>query len=645
MTTKTQPTDAGLARIDQTDGEHRSAPNDERRTVWMFALLLTLAGLIAYENSFAGVFHFDDYPCIVTNHALKSLSDTWNATAEEIPGGLRRRDVGRWTFAFNRSLHDLDLLGYHAVNLAIHVTAGLFLMGLVRRTMRLTTMPPQIQRHATILAFCVALLWVVHPIQTESVTYIVQRLEALMGMFFLASLYGLNRGAVSGSRGWYLFSIAAAGLSIGSKEVGLMIAPVALLYDRVFLSTTWPEVLRKRAWLHGPILVAVLMYFVIGIGKIPFYVEPLDAAGRRATSWEYLRSQPGVLLHYFQLSFWPRDLCLDHAWQHAKDPFEIYGKGAVIVALLVTGFALLWRYPAIAFLILSYFIILAPSSTIVPLHLAFEHRVYLSIAALICGVVLACFGSLLAIGKRSERAGEKAAMVTLILAVLVAIPLTWATRERNKVYHSQIAMWKDVVRVSPHNGRGHMNLANHAAVEGELDKAEQHYLFGLKIDPDFSRLNYNYGFFLIEYRKQPERALPYLERAIELEPDRGSYRFGYAHALEFAERFDEAEAAYSRGLELKPTDALANLRLGQLLKNRERFDEAETYLNRAAELGPYLWQTHRELGQIDAARGDLEAAIAHYQFAIDDPRSSTPEVFLDELAELKAKQAAGEDTE
>jgi Tfp pilus assembly protein PilF len=385
-----------------------------------------------------------------------------------------------------------------------------------------------------------------------------------------------------------------------------------------------------------------MLYFVIGIGKVPFYVEPMDAAGRRATSWEYLRSQPGVLLRYFQLSFWPRDLCLDHAWQHAHDPFEIYGKGAVIVAFLVTGFALLWRYPAIAFLILSYFIILAPSSTIVPLHLAFEHRVYLSIAALTCGVVLASFGLTLVIGKRSEHAGEKAAMVTLVLAVLVAIPLTWATRERNKVYHSQLAMWKDVVRVSPHNGRGHMNLANHAAAEGELDKAEQHYLFALKIDPEFSRLHYNYGYFLIEYRKQPERAVPYLERAVELEPDRGTYSFGYAHALELAERFDEAEAAFRRGLELKPTDAIAHLRLGQLLKNQERFDEAETYLKRSAELGPYLWQPHRELGQIDAAQGDYVAAIAHYQFAIDDPRSIIPQVFQDELAELWKKLAEQE---
>lgn len=113
--TNLDPTEHSLD--EETQGQ---SSNDERRSVWMFALLLILAGFAAYENSFAGVFHFDDYPCIVTNHSLKSLGDTWSATSDEIPGGLRRRTVGRWTFALNRSLHDLDLWGYHAVNLAIH---------------------------------------------------------------------------------------------------------------------------------------------------------------------------------------------------------------------------------------------------------------------------------------------------------------------------------------------------------------------------------------------------------------------------------------------------------------------------------------------------------------------------------------------
>ena len=131
-----------------------------------------------------------------------------------------------------------------------------------------------------------------------------------------------------------------------------MLAPVALLFDRAFLSETWREVFKRRGFVHLAILVAAIGYFAIGIGGIPFHNERPDAAGRRATSWEYLRSQPGVLLHYFKLSFIPRDLCLDYVWQFAKDPWEIYGKGAVIVSLLVAGLVAWFRNPMIGFLIL-----------------------------------------------------------------------------------------------------------------------------------------------------------------------------------------------------------------------------------------------------------------------------------------------------
>ena len=320
-----------------TEIELASVAVGNRRSVLACGLLIVLAGLLAYQNSFAGVFLFDDFPCIVSNQSLRSLEATWNATDADIPGGLKRRVVGRWSFAMNYAFGGLDLKGYHAVNLVIHVAAALLLMGLVRRVLSLPQTAPWLRCHATVLAFSVALIWLVHPIQTESVTYIVQRLESLMGMFFLGSLYCILRGATGGPRGWYVTAVIAAWCSLGTKEVGLMLAPVALLFDRAFLSESWQEVFKRRGAVHAAILLAAFAYFAIGIGGVPFHAERPDAAGRRATSWEYLRSQPGVLLHYFQLSFVPSDLCLDYVWQIANDPWEIFGKGAVIVGILAAG--------------------------------------------------------------------------------------------------------------------------------------------------------------------------------------------------------------------------------------------------------------------------------------------------------------------
>lgn len=622
----------------------------ERRRLWMFALLLVLAGTLAYENSFAGMFHYDDFPCIVRNHSLKSLIGTWQATGDEIPGGLKRRPVGRWTFALNRTWHDLDPWGYHAVNLAIHLVNGLLILSLVRETLRLPGMRVDLQQHATGLAFCTALLWVVHPLQTESVTYIVQRLESLMATFFLATLFCLLQGATKKRRGWYVAAVVAAGLSLGTKEVALMIPPVALLYDRLFLAGSWRELIRQRGWVHGCLWVGAIAYVIMGIGRIPFYWDRPEvaaitgnSAGGRPSSWEFLRSQPGVLLHYLKLICWPQGQCLEYLWPIAHAPWEIYGQGGVIMGILLGGIALLRIYPRVAFLILSFFLVLAPSSTIVPLHLAFEHRVYLPLAALMAGFVLIVYTSLLWCWRTVPTRTSRAMAATLMLGCCLSIPWILVTRWRNEVYHSQLAMWQDVVRVRPENFRAHSDLGIFAAHAGKTALAAQHYAIALQLAPNYDVLQYNYGLFLVEHQQRIQEALPFLERAILLNPQHASYRFGYADVLEKIGRLSDAETAFRAGLDRDPSEPIAHLRLGQLLMKQRRYEEAERHLWRSAELAPYLWQPHRELGQIDLAQGNLAAAIAHYQFVIDDRRPRTPEVFLRELASLlegwKAVQA------
>lgn len=223
-------------------GELGASPN--RRLA--FAVLLVAAGLLAYENSMSGVFAFDDIPCIVNNESLRSLGDTWTAGPDEIPGGLNRRVVGRWTFALNFAAGGLDVWGYHLVNIVIHVAAALLLMGIVRRVLLLPRMPDSLREQAAVLAFCSALLWLVHPIQTESVTYIVQRLESMMGMFFLASIYAILRSSENRPVIWQTLAVIAGWLCIGTKEVGLMLPLVALLFDRVFLAGSWKDVVLRR---------------------------------------------------------------------------------------------------------------------------------------------------------------------------------------------------------------------------------------------------------------------------------------------------------------------------------------------------------------------------------------------------------------
>lgn len=620
----------------------------ERRQIWMCSLLLIAAGMLAYENSFAGVFVYDDFPAIVKNQKLRSLSDTWRA-------GMRSRPVGELSFALNRSLHDLDVWGYHAVNLAIHLTSGLLLMGFVRRTLLLLTSRPAFQTHSTGIAFCVAFLWVVHPLQTESVTYIVQRFESLMGMFFLACLYAIVRSESPSGGLWHTVAVLAASFSMGTKEVGIMIPVVAILYDWAFLARSWKQILQRRGWMYCAIITAAVWYFAPAARNWEDIYRHTSESSQNViysetnmrwpTSWEYLRSQPGVLCHYVKLAFWPRDLCLDYAWPIATKATEIYGKGALVLVFVLSGLCLLAIRPKIAFVILCFFLILAPSSTIVPLHLAFEHRMYLPLACLITGTVLAVFQALCHLGRYLGEAGRVAMIGTGAVTVVMGLLLIIFTRQRNEDYHSCVAMWKDVVRVRPANFRAHSDLAIFASNDGDMATAERHYLISMQLEPRFAPTYYNYGIFLSQRQKRHEQSIPYFKRAIELSPRSALFRFGLGNAMDMLGRSEEAEAAFRTGLELSPRDAIGRLRMGQVLRGQNRDVEAEHHLKLSVELGPYLWQTYRELGQIDVSKGDIVAAIAHYQTAIDDPRVRVPPIFLQELSQLRQDAARGDELE
>jgi tetratricopeptide (TPR) repeat protein len=606
-----------------------------------FAVLLVAAGLLAYENSMSGVFTLDDIPCIVNNESLRSLDATWNAGPDDIPGGLNRRVVGRWTFALNFAAGGLNVWGYHLVNIVIHITAALLLMGIVRRVLLLPRIPSALREQAALLAFCAALLWLVHPIQTESVTYIVQRLESLMGMFFLASLYALLRSRDSRTVFWQSLAVITGGLCIGTKEVGLMLPLVALLFDRVFLGSSWSEVLSKRGIVHALLLTAMVGYLLIGIGSMPLRVEnqvKIDEAVQRATSWEFLRTQPGVLLHYLKITFWPKSLCLELNWPIAHDPLEIYGKGALIVATLIGGFALLRSRPVVGFLIVTFFLILAPSSTIVPLFIAFEHRMYLSLGCVAIGVVFAVFwfGQRLSQRFGLEASARSGAICVLLVCVPAAMALTFLTRQHNETYRDSIAVWQNVVRVAPHNVRAHMNLGVYLGKAGRYDEAESHFRYALDHKPTYHACWYNLGQHQHRDQKSPQDAVASFRKAVELNPGKDIYHFALASALADSGDTAAAEASYRRTLEINSDHYEPHHNLGRLLRKEGRLAEAEQLLKRAIELSPVSWRTQCQLAKLRINQGNSEGAKQHYEDAFECFEDEPPWVLNQQLAWLLA---------
>jgi hypothetical protein len=231
------------------------------------AVAIIVAVAAAYSNSFSGPFIFDDLSSIQDNEAIRSL----RSAEVLIPPGkanVARRLLTNLSFAVNYAIGKLDVRSYHVVNLLIHLLAALALFGIVRRTLLLPALRDRFGRASTGLATAVALIWALHPLQTESVTYIVQRAESLMGLCYLLTLYAVIRGATSERpRPWYAAAVVVCALGMGAKEVMATAPIVVLLYDHAFLSGSFRETFHRRGALYlglaatWAVLAAILLLY------------------------------------------------------------------------------------------------------------------------------------------------------------------------------------------------------------------------------------------------------------------------------------------------------------------------------------------------------------------------------------------------
>lgn len=429
-------------------------------------LSIVLIGLTTYWNSFGGVLLFDDDSSIIRNPRIVHLWPVWHLLTDTT------RPLVQLSFALNYAWGGLNPLGYHAVNLLIHLAAALTLYGLVWRT-----------AYRKDVAWCAAVLWMVHPLQTQSVTYIVQRAEAMAGLFGLLTLYALARGANAAHAGrceagaslqrsrvrcWYMVSVAAACAAIAAKPVAAVIPLLAWLYDRTYWAGSWRAAWQLRRGYYAGLLASLLFAAGLLITASPEYSWAAGFSLAHRSISDYALTQPGVIVHYLRLVIWPHPLVLDYGWPVARHWTEI-----IPPLVMVGGLGwLIWRAwrtnPKVGFLGIACALLLAPSSSIIPItDLAQEHRMYLPLAPL---VVLAMLGL--------QR--FRIAMVATALLVPLYVGLTW---RRNDDYRSELAMWHDVVAKRPANWRAHNNLGVALAEQGRLDEAFVHFSEAVRLNP------------------------------------------------------------------------------------------------------------------------------------------------------------------
>jgi tetratricopeptide (TPR) repeat protein len=499
---------------------------------WISVSLIAVLGIIAYSNSFHVPFVFDDEDSITGNPVIRDMGNfLLNGTGYSYNP---RRFVGYLTFALNYEWGGLDVTGYHIVNLAIHIINALLVYGLMVLTFKTPMMKGSaLAPRSGILAFFTAALFTVHPVQTEAVTYVVQRLASLAALFYSASLclyirFRLIQESSEGPvwRGYVLYglSLVSAVMAMKTKEIAFTLPLIVVVYELIFFGV---GDMRRRVLWALPLLAtaAIIPLSMLNLGKplgeVLSDVSQVTVLQSSLSRWEYLMTEFRVIVTYIRLLFLPVGQNLDYdytVYQSLFDP-QVAVSFLFLLGLFVLAIVLLRRahrggdasLRIISFGIVWFLITLSVESSIIPIvDVIFEHRLYLPSVGFFMSVVTAVF--LLMRNKAVKGAPAAAAL----LAVVV-VAMTGTTYARNIVWQSGISLWEDVVSKSPMKARPHNNLGPIYFDKGEYDHAIEQYEMALKLDPDYDLPHNNLG---NAYRMKgwTDKAIEQYEIALNLNP-------------------------------------------------------------------------------------------------------------------------------
>jgi len=444
-------------------------------------------------------------------------------------------------------------------------------------------------------------------LQTESVTYVSQRAEALAGLFYLLTLYAAIRAADSPHAWrWNLLAVGACLLGAASKETNVTAPLVVLVYDRTFLAGAFREAWRRRRGLYLALVSSWLC--------LAFLV--LRTGGRGGTAgfgvgvspWRYALTQCWAIACYLRLTFWPSPLIFDYGTWLTPDLYTVWPAAMLVAALLIATVFALWRWPVVGFLGVWFWACLAPSSSIVPVatQTIAEHRMYLALAAPVALVVVGLWtlwcrmwpsapGGDVPIRRRLLRS------LPILPLALGAAALALTTVRRNEDYRSELDLWQDTVNKRPQSARAQNDLGLALAGGAPTDELIVRFQRAAELDPKFAEAHYNLGVIYAD-RGQIDNAIAQYQKALAINPDYADAHNNLGAVFDGVGRGDEAFAQFQLAVTLKPDYANGQYNLGVMLAGRGRTEEAIAHLQKALEIKPDFADARRKLQSVRAVQ-------------------------------------------
>ncbi len=640
--------------------------------LWWRAAVILVVGVLTYANSLSGAFILDDQATIVDNHQIREWWRPSSVLVPESDTAIAGRPLVNLSFAINYAVGGLNVRGYHVVNIAIHLLCGLLAFAIVWRTLELPPVRGHFPGHPVNIAFASALLWTVHPLNTEAVDYLTERTESMMAFFYLLTLHAAIRaldnhrtwappsgGAVRLKPGatygrWHALAVLACGFGMACKE-SMATAPLLVaLFDHVYIFGSWREAFRARKRLY------------LGLAGTWLVLAWLNWSGPRAavggfsvgvSPWTYLLNQTVMIARYLRLTIWPRSLVAFYGWPLPFALRDVLPYASLVAILLIVTIVAMRRVPMLGFLGAWFFITLAPTSSIVPIatEVGAERRMYLPLLAVIALVVVS---ARLAWGLIERRLGEGLLLRVLrvprvprvprvlrggeVVATLVVFALAGTlaagTLARNREYQSALTMARTVVERRPTAIAHHM-LAEQLTLAAQHDEAVLH--LGEAVRGGDSRAAYALGIELFNQGKLQE-ALDQLDAFVRtsgrrlspqwLEPTAAEVVFArgaMARALAMQRKWPQAAEQARTALAMAPANLDARLLLADALFQLQRYDEAGAGYREYLKARPDDVNALINGGVALISVGRLDDAIVLFRHAVEvQPKSPRPRQIL-----------------
>jgi tetratricopeptide (TPR) repeat protein len=585
--------------------------------IFLIFLFFTAITFAIYSNTFDSPFVLDDLRKIEENPGIRvnQLSPT-----EIVKAGFKSskaRPIAFMTLALNHSMHQYDVFGYHLFNISIHLLTGFFLFLFLKTTLRIPVIQAR-NKPTDLICFFAALIWLVHPLQSQSVNYIVQRTNSMAAMFFILSFLFYAHGRLTDQDKnkwfWLIASAIAWIISLACKQISAILPFMVFLYEWFFfqdLSKNWIKKYLK--YLLGiTVIFALLLLVYTDFSPFEKIKKIYDYANNEFTIAERLLTQSRIIIYYISLIIFPHpsrlNLDYDYALSHSLiDPITTLLAFGAICGLIALAVYFAKKERLISFCVLWFFGTHLIESSILPLALIFEHRNYLPTMMVSLIPVVLAYRYI------------KLDWIKIGLLSALVIGLSVWTYQRNRTWEDKITLWSDVVKKSPGKARPHFNLGAAFSEQKRDEEAIPLYQRALEINPNLAQPHINIGQAL-ERQNKFEEAAEHYRAALKIKPDLPEAHNNIGAILAKQGRTEEAIQFYQEALKIRPHYALAHFNLAHTLVKKGQIEEGIRHYYQAIRFKPEYAEAHNNLGGIYINSGETEKAIKHYIAALQiDP--------------------------